>query len=138
MAARPTWPSGGLPWPIKPATQPASIAVAWAAQGGVFVDIFAAAGARPLLEKALSLAESLASQPLATLAARYAALALLDLGLPANDIHALLDRAERVPSAAAPEAVSGQTLPERAITCARAQVALAGGDAVRALALVTE
>ena len=118
--------------------QPARIAYALAAQGRLYVDIFAASEARPLLEQALSLAEGLGSRHLAALAARYAALALLDLDVPPAEIAALLDRAERMRPVPQVDDDSGdQSLPERAMTCARAQLALAGGDAARALALVT-
>ncbi len=118
--------------------QPARIAYALAAQGSLYVDIFAGGEARPLLEQALDLAEDLGSRHLAALAARYATLALLDLGAAPADITAMLDRAARVLPASPPVEGDALLLPERGLACARAQLALASGDAARALDLVTD
>jgi len=118
--------------------QPALIAYALAAQGCLYVDIFAPDMARPLLEQALTLAEHIPSRPLACFAARFAALALLEGGAQPAEISALLDRALRVPPGGGPAADGGQTLSERSIGCARAQLALASGDAATALELVTD
>ncbi len=117
--------------------QPALIAYALAAQGSLYADIYASTEARPPLEQALSIAERIGSQHLACFAARFAALALLENGAQVSEINALLDRAQRVPPAPAAADSSFQTLPERVITYARAQLALANGEAARALELVS-
>ena len=117
--------------------QPALISYALTAQGSLYADIFAAAEASRVLQLALTIAEGIASQHLACFAARYAALALLETGAQAAEIAAVLDRAQRVGVAASPEAAGSQTLSERALSFARAQLALANGEAARALELVT-
>lgn len=116
---------------------PALISYALAAKGSLYVDIFAAAEARQPLEQALSIAEHIPSRHLACFAARYAALAWLECGAQAAEINALLDRALRVGPGEAPEGAGLQSLSERAILCARAKLALAGGDAAAALELVS-
>jgi DNA-binding CsgD family transcriptional regulator/tetratricopeptide (TPR) repeat protein len=116
---------------------PALISYALAAKGSLYVDIYAAVEARPPLEQALSLAEHMPSLHLACFAGRYAALALLECGAQAAEINALLDRALRVGSAVAADGAGFQSLPERAILCARAQLALASGNAAAALELVS-
>ena len=116
---------------------PALISYALTAKGTLYVDIFAAAEARPPLEQALALAANVGSQYLACFAARQAALALLECGAQAAEIEAVLRRAQQVGATAPPEDGGFQTLSERAITCARAQLALANGEAARALELVS-
>ena len=117
--------------------QPALISYALTAKGSLYADIFAAEEARRPLEQALTIAEGLASQHLACFAARYAALALLECGAQVAEIAAVLDRAQRVGPTASADMSGTQTLSERTITCARAQLALANGEAARALELVT-